>query len=174
MATLDRVKKGLGVTGDYQNDTLTEYINEVKGYLLDAGVPEAVLDSDVSIGLITRGVSDLWNYGTGKLSDYFYQRATQLVYAIQTGYYIWFNRGDYGISYPVNIEGIEIKDTDTVVFTCSDVVKEYTGVTNNCILVTFTEDESERFVAGTYTWTLKRVNGLSVVTLLDNGVLIVR
>lgn len=77
---LERVKKSLGITGSYQDDTLTEYINEVKEYLLDAGVSQAVLDSDVSAGVISRGVSDLWNYGDGKLSDYFYQRASQLKY----------------------------------------------------------------------------------------------
>lgn len=82
---LDRVKKSLGITGEYQDDTLTEYINEVKEYLMDAGVPEAVVNSDVSAGVISRGVSDLWNYGTGKLSDYFYQRATQLRYRTVDG-----------------------------------------------------------------------------------------
>lgn len=77
---LENVKKSLGITGTYQDDTLTEYIKEVKEYLLDAGVPQAVIDSEVSAGVISRGVSDLWNYGTGKLSDYFYQRASQLCY----------------------------------------------------------------------------------------------
>lgn len=82
---LDRVKKSLGITGEYQDETLTEYINEVKEYLMDAGVPEAVVNSDVSAGVISRGVSDLWNYGTGRLSDYFYQRATQLRYKTVDG-----------------------------------------------------------------------------------------
>lgn len=77
---LEKVKKSLGITGEYQDETLTEYINEVKEYLLDAGVPQTVIDSDISAGVISRGVCDLWNYGTGKLSDYFYQRASQLCY----------------------------------------------------------------------------------------------
>lgn len=77
---LEKVKRSLGITGEYQDETLTEYINEVKEYLLDAGVPQTVIDSDISAGVISRGVSDLWNYGTGKLSDYFYQRASQLCY----------------------------------------------------------------------------------------------
>lgn len=171
---LDKVKKSLGITGEYQDDTLKEYVNEVKLYLIDAGVPEAVADSDVSAGVIARGVSDLWNYGTGKLSEYFYQRVTQLVYAYESGYYIYFNSGDYGQSYPVNIEGIDISATDTVVFKCGSMVKEYTGITDNCILITFTEAESQSLQAGTYNWTLKRVNSVSTVTLLDNGVLIVK
>lgn len=73
---LDNVKQSLGITGTYQDDTLTQYIKEVKAFLVDAGVPEAKQTS----GVIARGVSDLWNYGAGdgKLSAYFMMRATQL------------------------------------------------------------------------------------------------
>ncbi len=80
---LTKVKNGLGITGTYQDETLKVYIDEVKSYLSDAGVKTAVINSSASIGVIIRGVADLWNYGVGnaKLSDYFYQRATQLVYA---------------------------------------------------------------------------------------------
>lgn len=80
--TLNKVKSALGITGTYQDETLTVYIDEVKDYMLDAGVPESVVNSNVSAGVISRGVTDLWNYGSsgGKLSEYFYQRVTQLVY----------------------------------------------------------------------------------------------
>ena len=80
--TLSKVKSALGITGTYQDDTLNVYIDEVKDYMLSAGVPESVVSSDVSAGVIARGVTDLWNYngGAGKLSDYFYQRVSQLVY----------------------------------------------------------------------------------------------
>ena len=76
--TLDRVKKALGIQGTYLDDTLTEYINDVTAYLKDAGVDE----TNITIGIIARGVSDLWNYGAGegKLSTYFMQRAVQLSY----------------------------------------------------------------------------------------------
>lgn len=76
MVTLDNIKNALGVTGTYQDNTLTEYMNEVIGFLKDAGVPEANMTS----GIIARGVSDLWNYGAGdgKLSQYFMIRASQL------------------------------------------------------------------------------------------------
>lgn len=76
--TLDRVKKALGIQGTYLDDTLTEYINEVTAFLKDAGVDE----TNITIGIIARGVSDLWNYGAGegKLSTYFMQRAVQLSY----------------------------------------------------------------------------------------------
>lgn len=75
---LTKVKAALGIGGDYQDDTLTEYIAEVKAFLVGAGVSE----TNITAGLVARGVSDLWNYGSsdGKLSEYFMQRATQLAY----------------------------------------------------------------------------------------------
>lgn len=77
---LEKVKAALGITGEYQDATLTIYIDEVMAYMADAGVPESVIQSDLAAGVISRGVSDLWNYNTGKLSDYFYQRVSQLKY----------------------------------------------------------------------------------------------
>jgi hypothetical protein len=79
---LDKVKSALGITGTYQDATLTIYIDEVKAYMKDAGVSTDVLNSELSAGVIARGVTDLWNYngGAGKLSDYFYQRVSQLAY----------------------------------------------------------------------------------------------
>ena len=77
---LTKVKSALGITGNYQDATLNIYIDEVKAYMKDAGVPVSVINSDVSAGVISRGVTDLWSYGTndGKLSNYFYQRVSQL------------------------------------------------------------------------------------------------
>lgn len=75
---LDDVKTALGITGNYQDGTLQVYIDEVKGFLEDAGISE----SNMTSGIIARGVADLWNYGAGdgKLSDYFLKRAVQLSY----------------------------------------------------------------------------------------------
>lgn len=75
---LEDVKKLLGITGEYQDATLEGYIEEVTGFLLDAGVKA----DHITPGIVSRGVSDLWNYGdgNGKLSPYFVQRATQLSY----------------------------------------------------------------------------------------------
>lgn len=80
---LNEIKTGLNITGTYQDKTLSLYIDEVKNFLIDAGVSEEIINSSVSVGVITRGVSDLWNYGMGtaNLSDYFMQRAFQLKYA---------------------------------------------------------------------------------------------
>lgn len=78
MVTLENVKNALGITGDYQDDTLQIYFDEVVAFLVDAGVAK----SNITSGIVARGVSDLWNYGSadGKLSEYFLQRASQLSY----------------------------------------------------------------------------------------------
>ncbi len=84
---LSTVKKALGITGTYQDDTLSVYIDEVTAYMEGAGVPKTVVNSIASAGVIARGVTDLWNYGSagGKLSDYFYQRVSQLSYQAKDG-----------------------------------------------------------------------------------------
>lgn len=76
--TLDDIKAALGITGDYQDATLQIYFDEVIAFLTDAGIK----NSDITSGIVARGVSDLWNYGgaEGKLSEYFMQRAAQLAY----------------------------------------------------------------------------------------------
>lgn len=73
---LNGVKNALGIAGTYQDNTLTEYISEVCDFLLDAGVTP----NNITVGIVARGVSDLWSYGSGdgSLSSYFLQRATQL------------------------------------------------------------------------------------------------
>ena len=77
---LYKVKRGLGITANYHDDILMEYISEVKRYLIGAGVKPNIVNSEASSGVITKGVSDLWNYGSGvtQLSPYFYQRVSQL------------------------------------------------------------------------------------------------
>lgn len=77
---LAHVKKGLGIVGTYQDDTLNEYIAEVKAFMLSAGVPADVVVSPAAVGCIRRGVADLWSYESGgvKFSEYFSQRVIQL------------------------------------------------------------------------------------------------
>lgn len=77
---LVKVKTGLGITGDYQDETIKFYIDEVKSFMISSGVKKEVADSELSVGCIMRGVADLWNFGSGsiKFSDYFIQRVIQL------------------------------------------------------------------------------------------------
>ena len=79
---LKAVKASLGITGDYQNETLQVYIDEVKQYMLSAGVDSVVVDSQLATGAIARGVADLWNYGACELSNYFKERVTQLAFTV--------------------------------------------------------------------------------------------
>ena len=68
-ALLEDVKTALGITGTYQDNTLLLYIDEVTEFLLDSGITE----NTITVGIVARGVTDLWNYGSGegKFSDYF-------------------------------------------------------------------------------------------------------
>lgn len=77
---LVKIKQGLGITGDFQNETLQVYVNEVKAFMQSTGVKQAVIESEASVGCIMRGVADLWNYGSGdaKMSEYFKMRVLQL------------------------------------------------------------------------------------------------
>jgi hypothetical protein len=77
---LNKVKTGLGVNGTYQDSTITLYINEVKAFLKSSGVHESVINSDSAVGVIIRGVSDLWTLegGSVRFSDYFNKRVIQL------------------------------------------------------------------------------------------------
>ncbi len=76
--TLADVKNAIGITGNYQDATLQIYFDEVVDFITNAGVSPA----NISAGLVARGVTDLWNYGSagGRLSEYFYQRVAQLRY----------------------------------------------------------------------------------------------
>lgn len=77
---LEKVKKALGIGGTYHDDTLTIYIDEVKSFMSFAGISDLTINSNIAVGVICRGVADLWNYGSGntELSDYFKQRVAQL------------------------------------------------------------------------------------------------
>lgn len=74
---LQEVKTRLAITGDFHDALLSAYICDVKEYVKSAG---ANPDSANSVGVIARGVADLWNFGAGegKFSDIFYQRVIQL------------------------------------------------------------------------------------------------
>ena len=76
MTTIEDVKKALNITGDFQNDAIQIYFDEVISFLNEAGVK----NENITAGIVARGVSDLWNYGAGEgeLSDYFMKRCKQL------------------------------------------------------------------------------------------------
>lgn len=73
-------KEALGIYTNYQDKQLKPYFNDVIAYLKSAGVSENKILSESAVGVVARGLSDLWSYGAGtaKLSQYFYERAAQL------------------------------------------------------------------------------------------------
>lgn len=76
---LTEIKTRLDITGNYHDGKLNGYIEDVKGFLIDGGVEQRVVNDSCAVGVICRGVADLWNYGEGgEFSAYFKQRATQL------------------------------------------------------------------------------------------------
>lgn len=78
-AMLTAVKQALGVTGSYLDNTLSIYIDDVVDYMTGAGVSAALIAA--STGVVSRGVSDLWDNDGGnvKFSPYFHERVSQLV-----------------------------------------------------------------------------------------------
>lgn len=78
-AILAGVKAALGVTSDFMDTTISVYIDDVTDYMSGAGVPDNVIAT--SVGVIARGVNDLWTASSGdaKYSPYFYDRVSQLV-----------------------------------------------------------------------------------------------
>ena len=77
---LIKIKNGLGIMGNFQDETLSVYVDEVKAFMQSAGVKQSVIESEASVGCVMRGVADLWNYGSGNanLSQYFRMRVLQL------------------------------------------------------------------------------------------------
>lgn len=77
---LKEVKSALLITTEHFDSVLNIHIRDVKDVMVKGGVPQSVVESNVSVGVIARGVSDLWNNGSGNvsLSPYFYQRVSQL------------------------------------------------------------------------------------------------
>lgn len=74
---LEEVKTRLAITGTYHDALLSAYIADVKAYLTSAGVNA---EAEKAVGVIARGVADLWNFGSGegKFSTIFYERVSQL------------------------------------------------------------------------------------------------
>lgn len=79
---LEKVKIAMfgAEAGNYNDDTLTFYIEQVIEELVDGGVARSIAESNAAVGCIAVGVNDLWDYASGdvKHSDYFYKRMIQL------------------------------------------------------------------------------------------------
>lgn len=77
---LAEVKKGLSISGEYTDATLMTKVLAVKGFILNAGVTGAILETELGLATLTVGVNDLWNLTPGevKFSPAFSILLTQL------------------------------------------------------------------------------------------------
>lgn len=79
---LAKVKYALygNADGNYNDEQLQLFIDEVIDELISAGVKEEVAKSAAAVGCIACGVNDIWNYTSGgvKHSEYFNRRLVQL------------------------------------------------------------------------------------------------
>lgn len=76
MNLLDEIKNRLLITGNFHDTLILGFIEDVKQYLVSAGVDDTIVNSKKAIGCIARGVNDLMNNET--FSTFFNQRAIQL------------------------------------------------------------------------------------------------
>lgn len=76
---LEQVKKFLGITGKFQDETIGGWVDEIKQLMIDGGIPSSIVNDIKSAGVIAKGIDDL-HFQKTDLSNYFWQRATQLAY----------------------------------------------------------------------------------------------
>lgn len=79
---LAKVKYALygNADGNYNDEQIQLFIDEVIDELTSAGVKKEVAESAAAVGCIACGVNDIWNYTSGgvKHSEYFNRRLVQL------------------------------------------------------------------------------------------------
>lgn len=78
---LAQIKTALGIGEGIPDEIITVWLTDVKDYMLNAGVPNSVINANSSIGTLARGVADCWNYsGSGNtgFSPLFKERVAQL------------------------------------------------------------------------------------------------
>jgi hypothetical protein len=75
-------KKGLGIQADSTafDGVLTQKLLAVKGFMTGAGVSAEMMATDLAVGVIVMGVTDLWKVegGESKFSPAFYTLVSQL------------------------------------------------------------------------------------------------
>ena len=64
---LEKVKQGLNVVGTFNDNTLRIKTIAVKQYMLNAGVTQEQLETELGITTLTVGVMDLWNLTPGEV-----------------------------------------------------------------------------------------------------------
>jgi len=67
MELLEKVKAGLGLSGEYTDPAILPKVLATKGYMVNAGVTVEQVESDLGIVCLTVGVNDLWNLTSGEV-----------------------------------------------------------------------------------------------------------
>lgn len=78
---ITKIKQGLGIAEGIPDATVEIWLTEVKDFMKNSGVPDHVINASTTIGLLARGVSDIWNYGDSEKTGFsvvFMQRVAQL------------------------------------------------------------------------------------------------
>lgn len=64
---LEKVKQGLSVDGNDNDETLKIKIIAVKQYMLNSGITQEVIETDLGITTLTIGVNDIWLLTPGEI-----------------------------------------------------------------------------------------------------------
>ncbi|RTE05494.1 phage gp6-like head-tail connector protein [Paenibacillus whitsoniae] len=64
---LEKVKRGLSVSGSFNDTTLRIKVLAVKQYMLNAGITQEIMESELGVATLTIGVTDLWNLTSGEI-----------------------------------------------------------------------------------------------------------
>jgi hypothetical protein len=64
---LEKVKQGLSVDGTDNDDTLKIKTMAVKQYMLNAGITQSAIETELGIATLTIGVSDIWLLTPGEI-----------------------------------------------------------------------------------------------------------
>lgn len=76
---LEKVKRSLGITGNFQDKIIQGWIDEIKQLMIDGGISPSIVNDERSAGVIAKGIDDIY-FQKNDLSSYFWQRAIQLTY----------------------------------------------------------------------------------------------
>jgi len=64
---LEKVKQGLSVEGTDNDDTLKIKTMAVKQYMLNAGITQSAIETELGIATLTIGVNDIWTLTPGEI-----------------------------------------------------------------------------------------------------------
>ncbi|MCR8635751.1 hypothetical protein [Paenibacillus radicis (ex Xue et al. 2023)] len=80
LLTACKIGLNIPLTSTAFDAVLSQKLFAVKGYMIGAGVSSSKFETDLSVGVIVMGVSDLWNTQNGeiKFSPVFHTLLTQL------------------------------------------------------------------------------------------------